>query len=156
MARAAAPQVPLCQICGQSRRNHPSCALCDGDDNIERLCAPCRRDPANRDWVLAGREDLGDLDDIASDARTRPRRSLAEALAHLARRASPKVQKILRLASEPVIQRVVRRDRRNRLRGTYTRRRWRSASEIAKAVGCTPTYVVLVRQRYYKLLVHGE
>lgn len=114
------------------------CAICESSNDIVDICTTCRADPANVDWRV-GEElltpsgyvtTLAPLVRHADLIRTRRRRTMTD----LQRR----VRELLTIAVKPVKTPYFYRGRLH----SY-RTKWVPASfrDIARAAGCSPSYV---------------
>jgi len=113
----------------------PLCAVCDSTNETTRLCATCRRDPANGAWQAtphaqegAGGARYAVTWDPARHGRPQAVQTLAERIAWLA-------------AYGRRVETRVYLDARGRRRGPRERRRYLGQRSIARLAGCSRAYV---------------
>ncbi len=133
-----------CDACLKKRRGRRArCAICRGNDNIPRLCATHRADPANAGWLERDEAPTSNsVDTLVPACR------LAELHgARAAREVTEREKTILRLSTFGTEERVPYTDKAGRRRGSYGRRRALSLREIAKEAGCSPSWAWKVIER---------
>lgn len=117
------------------------CAICDGTNATTELCAACKADPANVDWVVT-RDDEEEYSDVV-----RPHGRLAENIDKKLRPPRPELEgKVLELFMVGGIEHYTARDRLGRAHGKR-RRRPLTQREIAARAGCSLATVSRVLRR---------
>lgn len=122
------------------------CAVCEGSNDTTSLCAACRVDPANADWLETW-EDLGALTDASALLRS-DRLTLADLQDRPIREAGETEREVLRLAATPQPLRYRYIDSEGRARGYRQRLHHPTEREIARAVGVSHQRVHRVLRKY--------
>lgn len=133
-----------CAVCRVLPNEHARCAVCEGSNQLVRVCAFChewnkRNGVAWSSKVLDGGEDAAEL---AYGSRKTTARPLRDAMAPTRPRGRPRSTAIddaviPQLLERRVRVRVERVDLEGRFRGTYERWYIRSRRQIAKQAGCS-------------------
>jgi hypothetical protein len=120
------------------------CAICDCTNATSRICAECRADPANADWI-AEWEDTSLTDRFDGSWPAANRLSAVIGTSVLA--ATPKQEEVFKLLLAVKVVTKPRRDRKGRSRGSHRRTRSYTIEEIARAVGVSHQYVSRLRRK---------
>jgi hypothetical protein len=107
------------------------CAICHGDGS--RLCRPCRKDPANSEWVDKW-PGVVISETLARRERIRQHAAWTDPVEEQGGKAPDAEAFVTSLLVLGVPEKATRRDRHGHSRGAYERRRYVGVRTIAKAL----------------------